>query len=419
MEAPARRRGRPLRSLDPNESRLSSFAAEIRRLRHEEAGMSQQEFADRIGYSRGYVGQIERAEKLPDTLFVARSEQALGNGETLRLLYDAAEAEQEERHRVVHMSRRSAEPATNENEGELPTFWVASNQFIPLFCPRTAEAIRRSPVAGSHGNPPLEFAAIRLDDGLVVHATPFGVVTIHRRDVLEMSSLTDLAVWERRTYNERIASTHDEITAEFGVTCNRPNCHATYALSVYAVMSSAWALPSRIDAALALMSMASVLLSSTPDSADYDAADELERARAAEQAYLSRGITHPEIMPLGMSNTSLGYASWDAITYYALSPARALSEQDIIDFEVKVQTAFCYCYNLLGGTIEPEMLREHAVSTLQACMAQLLVSGLRESTQYFLMREAIIRTSRLESLLRHAQQALQLQTMHDPRLAPQ
>ncbi|SDI37046.1 Helix-turn-helix domain-containing protein [Sinosporangium album] len=75
----------PPKELDPTGSLLAFFGAELRKFRMQ-AGLSQEELAQRIRYSAGLVGFVERAARRPHRDFVTRCDEVLNlDGALLRL----------------------------------------------------------------------------------------------------------------------------------------------------------------------------------------------------------------------------------------------------------------------------------------------------------------------------------------------
>ncbi|MGO9180066.1 MAG: helix-turn-helix domain-containing protein [Candidatus Limnocylindrales bacterium] len=60
----------------PRPELLAAFGAAVRRLRRER-GWSQEEFADRVGVHRTYMGSVERGERNLSLLNLGRIAQAL------------------------------------------------------------------------------------------------------------------------------------------------------------------------------------------------------------------------------------------------------------------------------------------------------------------------------------------------------
>ncbi|MGW5102840.1 helix-turn-helix domain-containing protein [Streptomyces sp. NPDC004100] len=62
--------------IEPSES-LKTFGAVLKSLR-ELAGLTQEEFAKRVGYSVAYIAKIEQGKRFPPTDLPGRTEEALG-----------------------------------------------------------------------------------------------------------------------------------------------------------------------------------------------------------------------------------------------------------------------------------------------------------------------------------------------------
>jgi transcriptional regulator with XRE-family HTH domain len=71
-----------LREPDPSDS-LRTFGAVVQALR-EHAGLSREEFAERVRFSKHTVASVELGRRMPDESFVERAEEATGNTGVLR-----------------------------------------------------------------------------------------------------------------------------------------------------------------------------------------------------------------------------------------------------------------------------------------------------------------------------------------------
>ena len=80
------------------------FGEELRR-RRREAGLQQQELADRIAYHRSYLSQIERGRQVPAEQFVVLCDRALEAGGRLMGVFRELAAEREARRREVAAGR--------------------------------------------------------------------------------------------------------------------------------------------------------------------------------------------------------------------------------------------------------------------------------------------------------------------------
>ncbi len=68
----------------------------------------------------------------------------------------------------------------------------------------------------------------------------------------------------------------------------------------------------------------------------------LPGAEVAERSRLRDGCDHPDVTPFGVDGVSIGHASWSGVAYHALSPARALTMDELVSFETLVQALWCY-----------------------------------------------------------------------------
>jgi transcriptional regulator with XRE-family HTH domain len=78
-----------MREIDGTASPLAFFGAELRRARSE-AGLSQEQLGQRIGYSGTMVGKIETGERAPSEDIAERADEALGSKGLLVRIYDLA-----------------------------------------------------------------------------------------------------------------------------------------------------------------------------------------------------------------------------------------------------------------------------------------------------------------------------------------
>jgi transcriptional regulator with XRE-family HTH domain len=78
-----------MRDVDGTASPLAFFGAELRRTRME-AGLSQEQLGQRIGYSGTLIGKIEIGQRAPSEDLAARCDEALGTKGLLARIYDLA-----------------------------------------------------------------------------------------------------------------------------------------------------------------------------------------------------------------------------------------------------------------------------------------------------------------------------------------
>jgi transcriptional regulator with XRE-family HTH domain len=78
-----------MRDVDGTSSPLAFFGAELRRTRME-AGLSQEQLGQRIGYSGTLIGKVEIGERAPSEDLAGRCDEALGTKGLLARIYDLA-----------------------------------------------------------------------------------------------------------------------------------------------------------------------------------------------------------------------------------------------------------------------------------------------------------------------------------------
>ncbi|HTW01966.1 MAG TPA: helix-turn-helix transcriptional regulator [Streptosporangiaceae bacterium] len=78
-----------MREIDGTASPLAFYGSELRRARME-AGLSQDQLGQRIGYSATMVGKIETGERAPSEDMARRCDEALGTKGLLVRVYDLA-----------------------------------------------------------------------------------------------------------------------------------------------------------------------------------------------------------------------------------------------------------------------------------------------------------------------------------------
>jgi hypothetical protein len=242
-----------------------------------------------------------------------------------------------------------------------------------------------------------------------LHVWPHGVAICHVVDECSFSSLAALAIWRQHAYGERLRWA----TAQLQPIA--PNARASYILSLYWLTASAWS-GDDYETAMRIMRMPPVLLSRDDDDDGKsdaghgdDRAHQHAEARLTENTLLATKWDHPDIRSFGVAGTSSGYASWSGVVYHAQSASRALSEEELVDLELAIQSAWAYCAHLNG---ELEQGRDPLVPDqwgwryLRAVRSRLINPRPRESGQHRSMREAILETSVLVDQLDQAIEAL-------------
>lgn len=89
---------------DPVQERARRLGAELRG-RRLAAGLTQQALAERIGYDRSYLSQVETGAQVPAEQFIALCERELGVGGSMLGMFRELLAEREARRQEAHAER--------------------------------------------------------------------------------------------------------------------------------------------------------------------------------------------------------------------------------------------------------------------------------------------------------------------------
>jgi hypothetical protein len=132
-------------------------------------------------------------------------------------------------------------------------------------------------------------------------------------------------------------------------------------------------------------------------------------AEEAERALLAEGYEHSGMRSFGMRGVSAGFASWSGVSYYPVDPDRALAENELVAFELALQSMWAYCEHINGQIEqghEPDVVGRYGYRFLRAAKSRLTNPRPQETGQHQTMREAIVETSRLPGILSQALEAM-------------
>lgn len=228
-----------------------------------------------------------------------------------------------------------------------------------------------------------------------LYVWPHGVVIFHVVDERSFPSLAALALWREQTYAERLSWATSRLQQVVA------GARAAYVLSLYWLLTSPWS-GRDYQTAMRIMCMPRVLL---PRAEPTGTSVKHAEARLAEDALLATGWDHPGIRSFGVSGTSSGYASWSGVVYHAKAPSRALAEDELVAYELALQSVWAYCAHL-GDEIErghdPSVPEDWGWRYLRGARCRLANPRPQESGQHRSMREAILETSGLTRQLDQA-----------------
>lgn len=233
-----------------------------------------------------------------------------------------------------------------------------------------------------------------------LYVWPFGVAMYHLVEDLAPTSLAEVAVWRHSSYVENMAWAEDQIAKLAG--CQPRN--ETYVLGAYWVDSLPLIGPRR-DTALRILCVPEVLLQRDTDPHNPSAA----RPALVEQALLRDGFSDPGIEDFGYHGISTALASWSGVVYQPLAQDRALTEHDLVQCELAVQSVWSYCsyirYEVECGR-DPKVAPQFGWRFLRALRSRLTTERPQETPQHRSLREAIVSTSGLAGHLAQAVEIL-------------
>ncbi len=288
----------------------------------------------------------------------------------------------------------------NTEDGQLE---VESHKFVPMFVGRelfvsVIEIEERSNWA--------LYKKFHTDHG-TLYVLPYGVGVWHLNDSLKFDSVTDLALWRRRTYQEIKSGKH--IVCEHARTLTQDKrslvsesfqglvAQADYVLSVFVLKKPKWHLAEQITSALKMLCCPTPLQSE--DIEDLTK----EEALAIETDLLEKGFQNPDIKEFGLPPNDIGYASWAGVSYHQATIKHGNLVKLIVDLEIAIQAAwyFASCIKNICLNSEDNIKEklDDEIGFLIRHVGKIKSIGSTEPMSVRTMHEAILTTSRLEKLV--------------------
>lgn len=236
---------------------------------------------------------------------------------------------------------------------------------------------------------------------------PFGVGTWHLIETVDFSTLTDLAIWRRRTYHNIIEGEHLINVHAVELSSSKSNQtlelwkdvfgNPGYVLSLYELKMPLWKTPEEIETALKLLACP------TPLHCEELSEIEREETISLERSFFQNGFSSNDIEQYGLTGYELGYASWAGVSYYQTTGRRSRLVSQLVEFEIAVQATWWFCHCLkekcLSNSADTKAALAHYMQSLIIQYGKIKSIGPKEQTAQRTMREAILKTSRLEQLV--------------------
>jgi hypothetical protein len=197
-------------------------------------------------------------------------------------------------------------------------------------------------------------------------------------------SIGEFAEWRYRTYDRNLDWFSGELVRLTGQEPESP-----YVFSFYWVEQTPW--PSdQVASALRLISVPRALVG----------ADGADRQRESE--LLARGFDDDGIRSFGVAGSGSGYASWSGVVYRPHEPGVGLAETDLLTMELAVQSVWAFCSSVAKDVErgeDPELRPGIDWRWLRGLRSRLVVARAQEDSHHRAMREALLETSGLLSMM--------------------
>lgn len=282
---------------------------------------------------------------------------------------------------------------------------VVSHKFIPIFL--GADAATQLAADPAFSTSTCEWlhtsvATLPYPDGTcTLTVFDFGVAVFHVVEELQFASISELALWRRKSY-----PTAQRVVTEL-LASRWPNLDGTpeYVLSAFWVTDTCWS-GTELTTALRLICVPNVLLERDTAIPDEEL---LRKAEFTELVRLRDGYANPGITDFGIDGVSVGFASWAGVSYLPTTQTRAITQSELVSFETLVQALWCYT-DMIARQIQvgedPVVPEAFGWRFLLGCRTALTGAQPRESGQLRMMKDAILDTSRLTEQLKQAQEIL-------------
>jgi len=222
----------------------------------------------------------------------------------------------------------------------------------------------------------------------------------HVIETVQLPSLAHLALWHKAAYDEQM----EWATEQAATLLDAPEARAQYAMPINWLTRSIWD-AAQTETALRILTMPRVLLTRGDE-----AADEFSHAQIAVRTLMADGFDSAHVADFGVRGISLGVASWAGVAYHPTAPARALSEREVISFELILQALWSYCDWIrceVEAGRDPDVRPVHGWRLLRALRSIVTTPRPEENSQIFPLRAALLETS---SILAHLTQAADVLT---------
>lgn len=229
---------------------------------------------------------------------------------------------------------------------------------------------------------------------LTLYGFPWGCLTFHLEEQLTPNSIAEVAVWRHGSYPLELAWTNEITRRLTGQRCGGPE----YVFSAFWVAAAPWS-GEQLNTALRLLCNQKSLLNLGAEQ------QSVAHAELVEQAFMRDGYNDSRILNFGASGISHAYASWSAVAYLPIADRRALPQSWLIEFELMVQSLWCYCHHVrtqVESGRDPKISDGYDWRWLRGVTSRIVTTRPQETTQHLAMRTTILKTSEVDKHLSDA-----------------
>ena len=282
-------------------------------------------------------------------------------------------------------------------------FEIASHVFVPVYLgPQLFSELDGQ----AKESPWIKYKEHKTENGMLC-VLPTGIAVWHLRHTGSFPSLTDVAIWRKRLYDEIFESKHalrtdsDRLLKRFPPEDEPPFravlCKPGYAYSVTNLRSPKSKNPDKIRRVLEVLACPKALEPEDGSKAESD------RRRRLERQFLEHGFNGSDMREFGLSGSDFGFASWEGLSYCHSSPDSERSIQSIVEFQIALHALWWYSKCLSDAWLaDHKSASEQLKEFIPEIKKQFLVLKnieAKESTSQRTMVEAVLEMNRVDQIV--------------------
>lgn len=301
--------------------------------------------------------------------------------------------------------------SSSSQESGIP-FEISSHLFVPVYLGAGVYEHISGKVEESRW---VRYKEFKIEGGRVC-ISPSGFGVWHLNQTHKFSHVWELTAWRKEEYDKIMSGKHvmNVCTKEL-ISSIRGRCDFSKALGVPGYAFSAFVLAAAVSKRQETNRNTLELLSS-PSSFELkvDTKSERERLLRLERQSVEQGLNGRDNEEFGLNGVDIGFASWDAVSYFHQSTNNRGLEESIIEFEIAVQslwwTGRCLTDLFLSNDQKEVGTVRKYIRELKLQYSKIKNITATESPSQRTMIEAVLSTSRIKQVV---EQALELYSEYE------